>query len=71
MHNSGNDPMADISSNNTLNNQGEPPEVIDSTQESPVPSQIHPESFWMRMVRKQSLTFLPILTSHRICLISL
>ena len=27
--------MADISSNNTLNNQGEPPEVIDNTQESP------------------------------------
>ena len=27
--------MADISSNNTLNNQGVPPEVIDNTQESP------------------------------------
>ena len=27
--------MADISSNNTLNYQGEPPEVIDNTQESP------------------------------------
>ena len=38
---------------------------------APVPSQIHPESFWMRMVREQSLIFLPILTSHRICLTSL
>ena len=27
--------MADISSNNALNNQGEPPEVIDNTHDSP------------------------------------
>ena len=63
--------MANISSNKTLNNQGEPPEVIDNTQESPS-TITNPSGIILdENGKKQSLIFLPILTSHRICLISL